>query len=117
VGDEHRGIVESNSDVTREVEVVDVLLSEDLLGALGEPRGHHEDWIIRIEVAELSSHAGEKLFRIPRGEGGLGLDEETDASVLLGWREGDEGIDDPWGARLARRDDCLAGGFSFPRFG
>jgi hypothetical protein len=44
------------------------------------------------------SHSGEKPFRIPRGEGGLGFDEEIDASVLLGWRDGDEGIDDPWGA-------------------
>jgi hypothetical protein len=98
VGDEHRGIVKGNTDVSREVEVVDVLLGEDFLGALGEPRSHHEDGIIRTEDAELLSHSGEKPFRIPRGEGGLGFDEEIDASVLLGWRDGDEGIDDLWGA-------------------
>src|SRR5487761_2436558 len=117
MGDEHWGIVQSNTDITREVEVVDVLLSEDLLGPLRKPWCHNEDWIVRIEVAELAGHSRKKLFCITRGEGGLGLDEELDASTLLRWRDGDKGIDDLWRARLALRDNRLARGFRLPRFG
>ena len=83
------------------------------MGAFGEPRGHHEDGVIRVEDAELAGHAGEEPLRIPGGKGGLGLHEEVRRSPL-GCLDTDEGVDDPWGPRGVLRGHRLARGIDLP---